>query len=155
MIDQHPQQLLTLWHRLNDVDQARLLDYAQLLVSASVADQILLQSHEAINAHLVSPQHSLAEPHTVLDQDGNAESVVLAIRRLRRQYPMLERRKLLGPLSTLLAQHMLEDRPAAAVIAECAQLCKRLSAAQGDRMAGSLSVQSLDSESVISGAPCA
>jgi hypothetical protein len=144
MIDQHPQQLLTLWHRLNDVDQARLLDYAQLLVSASVADQILLQSHEAINAHLVSPQHSLAEPHTVLDQDGNAESVVLA---------MLERRKLLGPLSTLLAQHMLEDRPAAAVIAECAQLCKRLSAAQGDRMAGSLSVQSLDSESVISGAP--
>ncbi|MBX3651817.1 MAG: hypothetical protein KF771_10650 [Burkholderiales bacterium] len=46
------------------------------------------------------------------------ESVALAIRRLRRSYPMLDRRRLMGPASALLAQHALQGRDAAGVIDE-------------------------------------
>lgn len=46
------------------------------------------------------------------------ESVALAIRRLTRSYPMLERRRLMGPASALLAQHALQGRAAAEVIDE-------------------------------------
>lgn len=46
------------------------------------------------------------------------ESVVLALRRLTRSYPMLDRRRLMGTASALLAQHALEGREAASVINE-------------------------------------
>jgi len=46
------------------------------------------------------------------------ESVALAIRRLRRSYPMLDRRLLMGPASALMAQHALQGRAAAEVIDE-------------------------------------
>jgi|LNFM01.2.fsa_nt_gb hypothetical protein len=46
------------------------------------------------------------------------ESVALAIRRLTRSYPMIDRRRLMGPASALLAQHALQGRAAAEVIDE-------------------------------------
>jgi hypothetical protein len=46
------------------------------------------------------------------------ESVVLALRRLVRNYPMLERRRLMGTASALMAQHVLEGRAAAEIIDE-------------------------------------
>ncbi len=46
------------------------------------------------------------------------ESVVLALRRLARSYPMLERRRLMGTASALMAQHALEGRAAAEIIDE-------------------------------------
>lgn len=46
------------------------------------------------------------------------ESVVLALRRLVRSYPMLERRRLMGTASALMAQHALEGRAAAEIIDE-------------------------------------
>ncbi|MBX3661052.1 MAG: hypothetical protein KF804_01245 [Burkholderiales bacterium] len=46
------------------------------------------------------------------------ESVVLALRRLTRSYPMLDRRRLMGPASTLMAQHALQGRAASEVIDE-------------------------------------
>lgn len=42
----------------------------------------------------------------------------MAIKRLTRTYPMLDRRKLMGPTSLLVSQHALQGRPAAAVIDE-------------------------------------
>jgi hypothetical protein len=45
-----------------------------------------------------------------------AETVTMAIRRLAKSYPMLDRRRLMGEASQLLAQHALEGRPSAAVI---------------------------------------
>lgn len=44
------------------------------------------------------------------------ETVVMAIRRLARAYPMLERRRLVGDASRFLAQHALEGRDAKEVI---------------------------------------
>lgn len=46
------------------------------------------------------------------------ESVALAICRLTRSYPMVDRRRLMGPASVLLAQHALQGRAAAEVIDE-------------------------------------
>ena len=46
------------------------------------------------------------------------ETVTMAIRRLTRTYPMLDRRKLMAEASQFMAQHALEGREAAAVIDE-------------------------------------
>ncbi len=46
------------------------------------------------------------------------ESVVMAIKRLTRSYPMLDRRKLMGPTSLLMSQHALQGRAASEVIDE-------------------------------------
>jgi hypothetical protein len=44
------------------------------------------------------------------------ESVVAAIKRLRRTYPMLDGGSLLNETSALMAAHVLQGRPAAEVI---------------------------------------
>ncbi len=53
------------------------------------------------------------------------ESVVAAIKRLTRVYPGAERRRLMGPVSMLMAQHALHGRPAAEVIDELEALFER------------------------------
>jgi hypothetical protein len=69
----------------------------------------LLEFAQALAAPLAEPR---PEPRPA------EESVVLALRRLRRSYPMLDRRQLMGPASALLAQHALQGREAAEVIDE-------------------------------------
>jgi predicted metal-dependent hydrolase len=44
------------------------------------------------------------------------ETVTMAIRRLTRAYPMLDRRRLMGEASRFMAQHALEGRAASEVI---------------------------------------
>lgn len=46
------------------------------------------------------------------------ETVVMAIKRLTRTYPMLDRRKLIGRTSQLMAEHALQGRAAVEVITE-------------------------------------
>lgn len=53
------------------------------------------------------------------------ESVVAAIKRLTRVYPAAERRRLMGPVSLLMAQHALQDRAAADVIDELEAVFER------------------------------
>jgi hypothetical protein len=65
----------------------------------------------------------LAEPRR--EPRPAEESVVLALRRLRRSYPMLDRRRLMGPASALMAQHALQDRAPAEVIDELELLFER------------------------------
>lgn len=62
------------------------------------------------------------------------ESVVAAIRRLTRVYPVAERRRLMGPVSTLMAQHALQGRAAVEVIDELEVVFERqhLKAARSD-----------------------
>lgn len=57
-----------------------------------------------------------AKPRRIKAAQG--ETVVMAVRRLRRSYPMLDRRKLMHETSRCMAEHALEGRPAAEVIAE-------------------------------------
>lgn len=46
------------------------------------------------------------------------ETVVMAIKRLTRTYPMLDRRQLIGRTSQLMAEHALQGRDAVEVITE-------------------------------------
>jgi hypothetical protein len=46
------------------------------------------------------------------------ETVVMALKRLTRTYPMLDRRRLLAETSRFIAEHALEGRPAREVVDE-------------------------------------
>ena len=96
------QTLLSLFRRLAGEDRHALLLYAEFLVLRG-------KPAEASAAVAAQPQ---PEPRPA------GESVVMAIQRLARVYPMLDRRKLMGPTSQLMSQHALQGRPAAEVIEE-------------------------------------
>ncbi len=50
------------------------------------------------------------------------ESVIAAIKRLSESYPMLDRATMLNNTSTLMAQHVLQGRPAPEIIDELEQV---------------------------------
>lgn len=91
-------KLLALFGRLGDEQQDRLIAFAEFLAAGA-------------------PETGAA-PEPVAIPRPAGESVALAIRRLVRTYPMLERRRLMGEASRFLAQHALEGRPAVEVIDE-------------------------------------
>ncbi|MGA0024582.1 MAG: hypothetical protein ACO3F9_08035 [Burkholderiales bacterium] len=97
------QELLVLFRRLSGNDRQALLAFAQFLGTRKE------QSGAAVDSRPALPQ---PEPRP----DG--ESVVMAIKRLTRVYPMLDRRRLMGPTSLLMSQHALQGRPATDVIEE-------------------------------------
>jgi hypothetical protein len=90
------QRLLDLFRRLDEPDRRTLLDFAEFLA----------QRRAGAPAG-VSP---LPRPGT--------ESVVSAIKRLHRSYPDVRRHRLMPNVEKLLAQHMMENRPAPQVIDE-------------------------------------
>ena len=92
MADAEEEVLLGIYRRLDAQGRRRLLACAEALAKPAAAAQ---------------PEPRPAE-----------ESVGLAIRRLMRSYPMLDRRRLMGPASALMAQHALQGRAAAEVIDE-------------------------------------
>jgi hypothetical protein len=88
-------KLLDLFGKLAPDRQDRLLEFAELLVAEA----------PTIGEPVVVPRPA-------------RETVTMAIRRLARSYPMLDRRRLMGEASRLMAQHALEGRAAAEVIDE-------------------------------------
>ena len=97
--------LLELFGRLTSEQQDRLIAFAEFLAAAG---------HEG---------PAQAEP--VALARPAAETVTMAIRRLVRTYPMLDRRRLMGEASQLLAQHALEGRPTVEVVNELEALFTR------------------------------
>jgi hypothetical protein len=91
------QKLLGLFGQLGDEQQNRLIAFAEFLAAGA--------QEEAGDSR---------EPLAIPRPAG--ESVTLAIRRLVRTYPMLDRRRLMGEASKFMAQHALEGRPASEVI---------------------------------------
>jgi hypothetical protein len=92
-------QLLELFERLAPEQQDRLIAFAEFL-----ADEPARMPDGAL-APLVIPR-------------PEEETVTMAIRRLVRSYPMLDRRRLMAEASQFMAQHALEGRDAAEVIDE-------------------------------------
>ena len=92
-------QLLELFERLAPEQQYRLIAFAEFLADepARVPDGGL--------APLVIPR-------------PEEETITMAIRRLVRSYPMLDRRRLMAEASQFMAQHALEGRDTAEVIDE-------------------------------------
>jgi hypothetical protein len=90
-------KLLELFQNLQPEQQETLIAFAEFLVARNGG-----------------------EPSAVplpLERPGG-ETVVMAIRRLVRTYPMLDRRLLMADASQIMAQHALEGRAAEAVIDE-------------------------------------
>ncbi len=93
--DERRQALLAVFDRLQPRQQDRLMELAATLLA-----------HDDVSA-VMRPELRPAE-----------ESVVAAIKRLTRVYPAVERRRLMGPVSTLMAQHALHGRVAVEIIDE-------------------------------------
>ena len=89
-------KLLELFEQLTSEQQEKLIAFAEFLTEDPAGEAV---SSEPL---------AIRRPAT--------ETVTMAIRRLVRSYPMLDRRRLMGEASQLLAQHALEGRPSAAVI---------------------------------------
>lgn len=91
-------RLLDLFGRLEQEQQDNLIAFAEFLAGSA------------------SGEVAGSEPLVIPRPAG--ESVTMAIRRLVRAYPMLDRRPLMVEASQFMAQHALESRPAAEVIDE-------------------------------------
>jgi hypothetical protein len=91
-------KLLEIFGALGEERQDRLIAFAEFLAAGA------------------PEEGGLPAPRAMARPAG--ESVTLAIRRLVRTYPMLDRRRLMGDASRFLAQHALDGRPAVEVIDE-------------------------------------
>ncbi|MGH6691330.1 MAG: Crp/Fnr family transcriptional regulator [Gammaproteobacteria bacterium] len=90
-------KLLELFEQLAPEQQERLIAFAEFL-SSGAAESGTAEREPA----------AMARPEN--------ETVTMAIRRLTRAYPMLDRRKLMVEASEFMAQHALQGRPAREVI---------------------------------------
>jgi hypothetical protein len=116
-------RLLRLLRRLSAGDRSTVLAFAEFLAARGVEG---VEDREA----------AAAEP--VHEPRPDDETVIAAIKRLRRTYPMLESDEMLNETSGLMAEHVLHGRPAREVIdALEALFASRHRAAQGGDAAGS------------------
>ena len=93
------EQLMTFFKGLDDARKNALLEYAEFLYERSECEP-----------------EPLVEP--VLLPRPEDETVVGAIKRLSASYTMVDKQTLLHEISGLMAQHMMQGRPAAEVISE-------------------------------------
>jgi hypothetical protein len=98
--------LLDLFERLEPEQQERLIAFAEFLAEGA------------------TDANSAAREPVALPRPAG-ETVTMAIRRLVRTYPMLDRRKLMVEASGFMAQHALQGRPADEVIDELEALFAR------------------------------
>jgi hypothetical protein len=109
-------RLLKLLRALSAQDRATLLAFAEFLGSRAGSDQALESPLQ---------QTPVARPRPQPEPRPAQESVVAAIKRLRRGYPMLEPGEMLHETSALMASHVLQGREAEAVIDELEALFAR------------------------------
>ncbi len=94
-------ELMALYRRLDARGRASLLDYARYLASRET-------SPEAAEPEVPSEPLGLPRPAQ--------ETVIEAMRRLSRNYPMLEKGELLHRAAALMSAHVLQGRSAPEVI---------------------------------------
>lgn len=98
-------QLLKHYSRLDQVQRATLMAFAEFLVQREAAQDD--KEGAAVTAPVEVPK-PLPRP--------SRESVVGAIKRLSQTYHMLDRSKMLDETSALMSAHIMQGREAAAVI---------------------------------------
>lgn len=99
-------RLAQIYAELPEAERKTLLDFAEFLASRS--DPVAPDSLE------LKPIPRPAD-----------ESVVAALKRLRETYHMLDHSKMLNEASALMAQHLMQGRPAAEVIDELEEIFQR------------------------------
>jgi len=112
------EHLLQLLDRLGPSDRSAVLAFAEFLnqragqwggASRSVPPATAEPREQA-------PAPPVEEPADIPRPEN--ESVVAAVKRLSRTYPMLEKREMLNETSALVAQHVMQGRDAMEVIDE-------------------------------------
>ena len=103
------------------VKDRKLLDLFEQL--APEQQERLIAFAEFLSGGVTEPDSANREPAAIPRPED--ETVTMAIRRLVRTYPMLDRRKLMVEASEFMAQHALQGRPAAEVIDELENLFVR------------------------------
>lgn len=107
-------QLLTLFHSLAAGDQATLLAFADFL-----------RSRAGTGAAPVVSRAPAPVPEPEAIPRPEQESVVKAIKRLSRTYPMLDKSKMLNETSALMTQHVIQGRDVMEVIDELEAVFRR------------------------------
>lgn len=98
------ERLAEIFKRLKAAEQATLLSFAEFLLQRSAT----------------GPQAGDIEQRVVPDPEPitrpKEESVVAAVKRLSRTYPMLDKSKILNETSALVGEHVMQGREAPEVI---------------------------------------
>lgn len=97
-------RLLDFFRQLDSADQSTLLAFAEFLA---------VRPGAVAGAKPVAKQ-PLAEPESIPRPAD--ESVVAAVKRLSKTYPMLNKSEILAETSDLVSQHIIQKRDATAVI---------------------------------------
>ena len=84
----------------------------------------LLAFAEFLNASR-GPQAPTELPKPELIPRPDKESVVAAIRRLSKSYPMLDKSRMLNDTSNLMTQHVMQGRPAEEVVDQLEEVFRR------------------------------
>jgi hypothetical protein len=98
-------KLLELFDRLTSEQQDKLIAFAEFLTAGA-------------------PEEPRTSEPVAIPRPAR-ETVSMAIRRLVRTYPMLDRRRLMGEASQFMAQHALQGRPSVEVIDELEEMFLR------------------------------
>jgi len=93
-------KLLASFEKLNDTDQSSVVSFAQFLVSQA-------PQHEEL---LFEKRLEILRP--------DEESVVAAIKRLAKTYPMVNQSDVMDKCAQLMSEHMLKGKDATSVINE-------------------------------------
>lgn len=96
------QRLLKLFRQLSDVDRESVISFAAFLAQQPRSEEVE-SAAEQLPADIPRPE---------------SESVVAAIRRLSKTFYMLDKDELLHEASALMTAHVMQGRPAVAVIDE-------------------------------------
>jgi len=98
------QQLADLFAGLDEGGQASLLAFAEFLASRNSAPPSVPDR----------PPASVSEPENIARPAD--ESIVAALKRLAKTYPMLDKTEMLGATSDMVATHIMQGTDAALVI---------------------------------------
>jgi len=98
-VKQSPQSLVEIFEYLPEKDQTTLFEFAEFLKSRAP-----------------EPAAAITDPLGILRPDE--ESVVAAIKRLKKNYPMINKKALLNETSEFMMQHMMHGKPAGEIIDE-------------------------------------
>ncbi|HBG95507.1 MAG TPA: hypothetical protein DDY14_09340 [Chromatiaceae bacterium] len=127
-------KLSRLFRALDGQSRQTLLDFAEFLAARSGDIETTTETPtELTSQDLGIPKPSILE-QSVREPRPAQESVIAAIKRLRRTYPMLDASSLLNHTSSLMAAHVLKGRAAKAVIDDL----EALFAAHFDKYRGNL-----------------
>jgi hypothetical protein len=94
------EQLVAIWRQLGAGDRASLLAFAEFLQQRGTTSN--------------PPPARVAEPEVI--ERPAEESVVAALKRLSKTYPMIDKSEMLSATSDLVATHIMQGTEASAVI---------------------------------------